>query len=397
MLASTPSVARGGDFLDGLAAGAGESSMRLAHYVRVARSLGVNDTDAALAALSGIARDSALVETMGRHHLVALLLGAAPEDALRACLPAEALIKLRAQLRRARSSPLEDLGTIAETQAAFRKEGVDCMVLKGLYFAHRLYGGLDRRMQLDIDLIVRRRDFRDASRTLRALGYVERWRDLHSINWARGAARIDLHSCFRRTPVYRLDEERIWAERIPYAIEGIPFSTPSDAHTLVLLALSLFQDIGLGAAKLKQLLDLYLLASSIDARFDWRGFFAGRAQDGTLGVAANVLDLALRVFDAQSELPRLCEALSHHLRLLVVSDREQALALLFAERAARSSKAWFFAVYPGSIVLYWLWLLPRKVPMYLKGRAPQRGPSSMFPSLETVRALLGARRMYGRS
>ncbi len=368
----------------------------LADYPLLARCLGANDRAGALAALSRVAGDPALVDTIRRHHLISLLWTTIAEDDLRARLPPEAFATLHDWLRRPRSSPEQNLHTFAEVQAAFRRDGVDCMLLKGAYFAHRLYGDLNRRAQYDVDLVVRRSDFRKASRTLRVLGYVERWRDLHSVTWKRDAAHIDLHSCFRNVPVYHLDEERIWRDGIPYAIAGVSFRTPSDEDALVLLALSLFQDVGLGSAKLKQLVDANLLAASIDEGFDWPRFFGRRRPEGTLAIAVNVLDLVLRVFDAASSLTRLASALAPYREMLVVSEREHALALLFAERGAVANKAWFFQVYPGSIARYWLWLLPRKLPLYLRGKAPNRGASSMRPNLETVRMLLGAQRVTSR-
>jgi len=70
---------------------------------------------------------------------------------------------------------------------------------------------------------------------------------------------------------------------------------------------------------------------------------------------------------------------------------QQARALVFGDGAVRENTAWFFAVYPGSLMFYWLWLSPRKVPMYLPGRAPRRRPSSMRPTLEIAQTLLGMR------
>jgi hypothetical protein len=365
---------------------------------RAARSRATREPppDEALAALAAVAGDPALVETLHRHHLIALLSATLAAEEIGARLPPEALAALRVELPRARPRPEEDLRTIAEIRDAFGRAGIDWMLLKGLYFAERLYDGLDRRTQHDVDLAVRRRDARRAGRALRDLGYAERWRDLHSVNWERGGARIDLHSCFRSAPAYRLDEERIWADRARGIVAGVPFTTPSDEHTLLLLVLSLLQDVGLGAVKLKQILDAYLLAAQIDASFDWPGFFARREEEGTLPIAVNVLDLVMRVFDAAAALPRLAAALAPHARLVVAPERGRALALVGAARRAPESRAWFFAVYPGSIARYWLWLLPRKLPTYLRGRAPRRGPSSIVPRLATLRALLAARRAAGR-
>jgi Uncharacterised nucleotidyltransferase len=363
-----------------------------ADYALLARSLGTNDRAGALAALARVAADPALVATLRRHHLIALLGATIAEDDLRTHLPPGACAALHAWLRQPRSSPERSLQTIAEAQAALRRDGVDCMLLKGLYFADRLYGGLDRRGQYDVDLLVRWADFRKAARSLRALGYLERWRDLHSATWQRETDYIDLHACFRNAPPYRLDEARTWRERVPYTLAGISGTTPSDEDTLVMLALSLFQDVGLGTVKLKQLLDVYLLAASIDARFDWPGFFARRAPERTRGIAVNVLDLVRRVFGGESELGGLAAALDRQRAPLVVSERAEALALVLGARPASRNKAWFFAIYPGSIVWYWLWLLPRKLPTYLSGKAPGGARSSMRPSLEALRVLIAARR-----
>jgi predicted glycosyltransferase len=361
-------------------------------YARLARALGNDDGVVARRALAAVAGDPELVETLQRHHLLPPLCTTVPDDDLRTVLAPDVHAALRARRASARTSPAEDLATIAEAQAALAAEGVECMLLKGLYFAHRLYGDVARRHQHDIDLVVRRADARRAARGLRALGYVERWRDLHSTNWARGSARLDLHVCFRNTPAYRLDERRIWADRVPYAVDGLTFTTPSDEDTLVLLALSLFQDVGLGAAKLKQLLDVYLLTMRIDATFAWDEFLARRRAERTLRVVVNALDLVVRVFAADTALVRLAVALAPHRQLLATTDRARVLDLVFAERSAVASKIWFFAVYPGSLAYYWLWLVPRKIPGYVRGTAPQRAPSSMRPSFATLRLLLDARK-----
>jgi hypothetical protein len=367
-----------------------------ASYALLARSLGANDVDAAVAALAPIAHDPAFVPTLRRHQLVGLLVGSVPEDALRACLPAETLAALGEQYDRVRATPRDSLRTLAEIQDALGREGLECMLLKGVYLAQRLYGDLERRTQYDVDVAVRERAFRSARRILRQTGWTERWRDLHSVSWARDTESLDLHSCFRRAPIYALDEDRIWTDRVAYAIDGVAFTTPSDEDTLVLLALSLFQDLGLGSAKLRQLLDLYLLAADIDARFAWPVFFARRLPEGTLEVAVNVLDLTLRVFDAAPVLPRLSDALAPHRALIAAPERAQALALALADRGAAANKGWFFAVYPGSLTWYWLWLLPRKLLARLAGRAPRRGKSALVPGVGTLRALMRARRTSAR-
>ncbi len=364
-------------------------------YAALARCLGANDQTGALAALSRVVDDPALVDTIRRHQLTSLLWTTIPEDQLRIRLPGGAVTAFRDWLAKRRSSPRDHLDTLAEAGAALQRDGIECMLLKGAYFSHRLYGGLGRRPQYDVDLLVRRHEFRRASRTLRGLGYDERWRDLHSVTWQRDTAQIDLHSCFRNAPAYRLDEERIWRDRLAYTIGDVSFTTPSDDDTLVLLALSLFQDVGLGSAKLKQLVDACLLVAAIDGQTDWQRFLARREPERTLVIAANVLALVVDVLDAAPNMARLAAALAPLRGRMVISTPEQALALTFAERGATANKAWFFQLYPGSVARYWLWLLPRKLPLYLRGRTPAGAPSSMRPSLETMRLLMARRRSDG--
>lgn len=361
-------------------------------YARLARHLGADEPDAALDALRAVADDPALVETIRRHHLITLLWRTVREDDLRARIPAGAFAELVEWLSRRRPSATDNLRVLAEAQDVLARAGIGCLVLKGAYFADRLYGGLERRPQYDVDLLVRRGDFASATRTLGAIGYVERWRDLHSITLLRDDAHVDLHWCFRNAPAYRLDEARIWRDAAPYTVAGTTFTTPSDEDMLVALSLAVFQDVGLGTAKLKQLVDVDLLVRDVDARLDWAAFLRRREREGTLAIVVNVLDLVAAIFRAAPAVPRLAAALAEHRDLLVARGPDDAARLVFAARGTTANRLWFFRVYPGSIARYWLWLLPRKLPTYLAGRAPARGASSMTPSLETVQLLLRARR-----
>ena len=172
-----------------------------AAYALLARSLGTGDRAGALAALDRVAADPALAPTLRRHHLVPTLYAVVPATDLETHLTAETLAACADVLRRPRPSPADGLRLAAEVQRALADDGVECMLLKGAYFADRLYGGLGRRQQYDVDLLVRRLALGAAGRRLAALGFVRRRRDLHSVTWERGGAQIDLHGCFRDVPV----------------------------------------------------------------------------------------------------------------------------------------------------------------------------------------------------
>lgn len=366
------------------------SDGRAVALVRLARTLGEDDAVAAIDALRDVADAPALAETLRRHHLIPLLWSTVGDSDLRAML-GETYAPCAEWIARPRPSADESLATIAALQATLAAADVPCMVMKGVHFAHRLYGGMGRRPQHDVDLLVRRRDFRGAARALRASGLTERRRDLHSATWTRDGIQVDLHWCFRNSPVYRPDEERIWRERLTYTIGATTFATPSDGDVLLALALALFQDIGLGSAKLKQLLDAHLLIGAVDRTFDWDAFFALRRADGTRAIVTTVLDLVQGAFDARRAQPRLAAALRAHGARGAVAPAD-ACGLVLGARGGAANRAWFFRVYPGSIARYWLWLLPRKLPAYLSGSAPDRAPTSMRPSLATLRAMVEARR-----
>src|SRR5262249_49533400 len=159
------------------------------------------------------------------------------------------------------------------------------------WFAERLYGGLRRRPQHDIDLLVRSRDFRRAARSFRRLGFARKGRDLHSLSFIRDDVSVDVHRYLRWAPAYALDEAAIWDTALDVHVEGVAMRTLSDEHSLVMLAMAAFEDLGQGAAKLKQLLDLYLLLRRVDATFDWEAFFLRRERENLLAVTVNVLAL----------------------------------------------------------------------------------------------------------
>jgi N utilization substance protein B len=93
-------------------------------------------------------------------------------------------------------------------------------VLKGFYFAERLYGGLDRRPQHDLDVLVRPRCFRRTLATLHALGFVRRQRDLHTIAVRRGDVQVDVHRHLRWAPAFAVDEAALWRTALEAVCNG---------------------------------------------------------------------------------------------------------------------------------------------------------------------------------
>ncbi len=330
--------------------------MAIDGYVRVAKHAGLEEREALLDVLAGLHGDpDAVADALRRHHLIGLVRARVPDADLRACLP-PALVAALASRRPVGLAPARDLlAAYGEVRRALEPEGVDVLVLKGFYFAQRFYGGIDRRPQHDLDLLVRPPDYRRALAMLGALGFARRKRDLHSIAVRRGGIQIDVHRHLRWAPAFAVEEGAVWRTARDVVVEGAPVRTLSDEYTLVFVLLAAFEDLGQGLAKLKQLLDLYLLLRATDATTDWEAFFARRSAENLLAVAVNVLAVCVDLFEAGPELPHLMEALGRRQPLRVLAGRDEALRLLAAPAKDRESLVWFGRVYPGSLVHYLVW------------------------------------------
>jgi hypothetical protein len=332
--------------------------MALDGYVRVAKHAGLNETSALLDALSGLEGTPAEVaDRLKYHHVIRLVHCAVPDDVLRARLPPALVDALESRRRIGRVPVRTLLAAFDDLNRSLAAARVPVLLLKGFYFAERLYGGLDRRPQHDLDLLVPSKDFRCAVRGLRGLGFVRKSRDLHSLSFIRDQISVDLHRYLRWAPAYALDEAAIWSTAVDVHVQGVAMRTLSDEYSLVMLATASFEDLGQGTCKLKPLLDLYLLLRQIDPTTDWEAFFARRERENLLAVTVNVLALATELFASDEELPRLGAALARRRHLCVLTDRDAVLALVFAPRKHDPNLMWFRRIYPGSMTHYlaWFW------------------------------------------
>lgn len=360
----------------------------LGPYARVARDLALRDAPAVLAGIAAIDDPPAIAaETLRHHHLVRTIHALVPEDRLRGALRpplAEALLRIR-PVGRASIDLL--VHAFAEVQEALAAAGVPVLLLKGFYLADRLYGGLAGRPQSDLDLLVRRRDFRRALRALAARGFARAGGDIHSRDLVRGAVKVDVHRFLRWAPALRVAEDELWAAAIDATAAGLAFRTLSDEHTIVALVVAAFENVGQGMARMKQLVDLLLLVRDVDARTDWDAFLARRERENLEAITTNVLALVLDVFDARAECPRLASVLDRRPGALVHGDRAGALGLLAAPRKARANLAWFGRVYPGSLAHYLAWFWYGGFPANLT----RLGPAWLVSHLRLARELRAER------
>ena len=255
------------------------------------------------------------------------------------------------------------------------REGVPVLLLKGQHLSERLYQIPAWRPQFDIDVLVRARHHRKASRNLVAGGFVRTAYDLHSVTFSRGDLKVDLHRCLRSAPAYKIDEDALWASAPQVRVGGLDIRTLSDDYLAVLLVLGAFEDLGQGTTRLKQMVDLYLFSKQLEQSCDWDAFFRRRESEGLADVAAAVIALVVALFDAQADVPTLAAALYRRGHRPDAAVARTALNLVFAARKSPDNLAWFQHVYPGSFprFLLWFWLggFPANVRGLWTGRATE--------------------------
>ncbi len=321
--------------------------------IDVAKAAALRNIPVLLAALRAMARSpEGLAASLRRHHLLRLVLGAVDTDTLSRALPVPHAVALEQWRVDASATARRLVATLHDVESGFREAGIDTLVLKGVVFAERLYGGLDRRPQHDIDLLVRQRDRTRAARHLAGRGFSKVGYDGHALTFAKGTAKLDVHFCLRGAPAYRIDEDAIWNDAVEVPLDGVTYRTLSDEWHLVLLAMSIFEELGQGSAKLRPIVDLYLLLRACDASIDWPAFFDRRDPERLTPVCVNVFDLVVAVFADRAELPALSRALDDRRALVVPLTSEARTALLFASARTPANLHWFGRVYPGRLVPY---------------------------------------------
>lgn len=335
----------------------------IAGYVAVARCAAVRDGKGLRAALDSLADPlEVIARELVRHQLLPTALATLRDAEDQLWVPRlEGVVQGLEPRHRNWSQAV--LAGFAEVSGALRSAGVEALVLKGPILAVRLYGGLERRPQADLDILVMRARRRDAERALRAIGYERARRDQHAFVLRRGDARVDLHWAIRSAPAYRFDEPSIWRDCPAAEVMGVPVRTLSDEYLLALLSVGLAEDAGIGMVKLKQLIDLWLLARELDDRLAWDAWFERRQPERIDEVAAAGLWLMLAATRGATEMPHLAAALGARTRRDGRDAAPQrALDLLAAPRHDPASRRWFADAYPGSLAVLRLHSLAAGLP-----------------------------------
>jgi hypothetical protein len=283
--------------------------------------------------------------------------------------------------QRARQETLaSELRSLADT---LESAGVDFVLLKGLYFADRYYGGVENRFSWDLDVLVRRDAAAAVDRLLRRSGYFRRSavvvsraltaRFTHALDYGNERPRfsVDLHWMLSTHPSFRVDYDALWASCESYDLLGRRFRVLSHEYEVVSNALSTFRDIQRGAIRLRAFVDLYRVLEAADAGLDWERFLARRRDERIAGVVANVLAVLFELFDCADRFPGAAAMVAAAGDMLVAPPGEGACALFDPGAGALPNRSWTASIYAcprAEVAAWWLVSLPFRMAVYKSGR-----------------------------
>ncbi len=274
----------------------------------------------------------------------------------------------------------DELWALADTLEA---AGVDFILLKGLYFADRYYGGIANRFSWDLDVLVRRADAARADRLLRRSGYFRRSAVIltraltahftHAFDYGNERPRfsVDLHWLLSRHPSFDVDYEALWGGLDRYDLRGRRFQVLSPEHEVLSNALATFRDIQRGAIRLRAFVDLYRVLEEADSGLDWEGFLERRRAERVAGVTTNILSLLLDLFDCADRFPGAAGMVSSARDLIVAPPGGVAHSLFEPGTGALSNRMWTSRIYECSradVATWWFLSWPFRQAVYLPGR-----------------------------
>lgn len=307
--------------------------------------------------------------------------------------PSELLDQLADRYIRQRFSCMETLREMVAIYDKFQEANQRILFIKGPFVAQRYYGDIHNRFFWDIDILVHRKDLSRCDQLLRDLGFVKRsltfintelmTRFTHTFEYRtrilevtklehREYLPLDLHWCLQCHFSFRLDDERLWNEQEECLLEGRPFPVVSAEYDLVIYLLSIFGDITLGTAKLKNFVDLYMILKVVEPKLDWHAFFERRKTEKIYVISLNVFDLVLSVLDCRLRFPELARYIEQNRRLIDLEGTSKQIGLLNGSRIALklNNRRWanrLYQVPATQSILWWLVSIPFKLSAYEAG------------------------------
>ncbi len=274
------------------------------------------------------------------------------------CLPEPLPTRLRKHLSHQRIRHQEYTSELALVASTFQNAGIRMLALKGPALGKRIFGDPLRRFFCDLDTLVDPGQVENAIALLESLGYSmtgerkrlshHRLRTNHAVELRRENNRLDLHWHLRNVSFYRLDMHKVWEHSQPTEFCGTAVSVPSDEHTLILLCLSIVDDLSLGKLRIKHILDLHLMLQLADRMCDWEKFFAARRSDNTLSVILNALAILDGITPPGSLPVSLKECIRPYSSFMVTRNPKACRQLVVQRRRSFLVWLWIMQVYPAN-------------------------------------------------
>jgi len=191
-------------------------------------------------------------------------------------LPGNILAKLRKDYYRTSALNLLFSRALKEILAKMSDKKIPIIPLKGCLFMHTLYPSIALRPMIDLDFLVKEKDFPRASKTLNEIGYKEVFdpRRPHSaqeyyamVFENRDKATVELHKGLYLRFSHAFDMDGLWARSRRIRLLGQRVWTMSLEDTVLSLCLHLAQhDFGI---RLISLVDLSEILARGESRIRW--------------------------------------------------------------------------------------------------------------------------------
>jgi len=331
------------------------------------------------------------------HQLRGYVYSVLADSPTRKAFPQDLVDHLQSSYIRQRTKNEKMIRELKLLSSTFSRAGQEFILLKGPYLAKRFYGGIDRRVFWDIDILIRRKDLARAAQLLQQYGFKRTSRVLiherltthftHAFDFAKPGLTVDLHWALGTRPSYDIDYEDIWEQREKLLLNGESFSVLSDEYSLLFTIISIFRDIEVSKIRLRSFLDLHMILKTIHYHFDWDGFLEARKREHLFKISLNILSLFLRLFACHDEFPDLARALSHRESSLVSTDEKTFGKLITHSRLGLAQRMWAARLYEGSrsrLLLWWIVSLPFRRAAYRAGKL-----SRLKKSLNRLNRYLG--------
>jgi hypothetical protein len=266
---------------------------------------------------------------------------------------------------------------LAQLHARLTAAGHVFILLKGAYLAERFFGGIDRRLFNDLDILVRSEELPAVERLLREAGYARKSavlinesltaRFTHAFDFVKPNVALDLHWLLSANAAHRLDYEAIWNGRQEFVLRRQRYFVLSDEYELVFTLIAIFKDIERGAAGLKQFIDLYFILNALGPRLDWPAFFERRRKEQILNITVNILALFLEMFECEHRFHDVARAIAPYRRIIKPVLPENRQSLMEAQQGALRNKLWAAGLYDCSrahVLVWWLASLPFRIAVH---------------------------------